>query len=72
MDQLPLLARSLGSQAACTAVLPKVFKMTEDDDISVCCGAVTALGSMLSLLTPGETPALEGALCSLASLAAPG
>ena len=72
VDQLPLLACSLGSKAACSAVLPKVFEMTEDEDVSVCCSAVTALGSMLSLLTPGEMPDLHGALGFLASLALSG
>ena len=61
-EQLPLLAHSLGSEAACSRVLPKVLEMTEDEDISVCCSAVTALGSMLSLLTPGDTPVFLRAL----------
>ena len=68
-DQLPLLAHSLGSEAACSRVLPKVFEMTEDEDVSVCCSVVTALGSILSLLTPGETT-IPRALCFLA-LSAP-
>lgn len=66
MDQLPLLAHSLGSEAACSRALPKVFEMTEDEDVSVCCSAVTALGSILSLLTPGETITFPRALCFLA------
>ena len=69
VDQLPLLARSLGSEAACSAVLPKVFEMTEDEDVSVCCNAVTALGPMLRFLTPGETPSLQGTLNCLTALA---
>ena len=71
-DQLPLLAHSLGSEAACSRVLPKVFEMTEDEDVSVCCSAVTALGSILSLLTPGETTTFPRALCFLALLAPSG
>ena len=56
VDQRPCLARGLSREAAYSKVLPEIFELMEDEDITVRCGAVTALSSILDMLTPGLLP----------------